>query len=117
MDIQINTIYLIDAKNLGSKQCRYKFETTGMLPDDQQSEKRRDVTRGEPWNRVRVAKNCGEPVALDNLKLVTCNGFRSQEGENQGKNNPLPINQEEGQGHRNQTRVALRSRWCLSLAL
>ena len=46
MDIQINTIYLIDAKDLGSKQCRYKIETTGMLPDDQRSEKRRDVAWG-----------------------------------------------------------------------
>ena len=46
MDIQINTIYLIDAKDLGSKQCRYESETTGKLPDDQRSRKRRDVTRG-----------------------------------------------------------------------
>ena len=55
MDIQINTIYLIDVKDLGSKQCRYEIETTGMLPDDQRSGKRRDVARGitEPA-RVRV---------------------------------------------------------------
>ena len=39
-------IYLIDAKTLGSKQCRYEIEATGFLPDEPRSEKRRDVMRG-----------------------------------------------------------------------
>ena len=42
----MNTIYLIDAKDLGSKQCRYESETMGKLPDDQRSGKRRDIARG-----------------------------------------------------------------------
>ena len=61
MDIQINTIYLIDAKDLGSKQCRYEIEATGMLPDDQRSEKRRDVARGNTkLARVRIVNHFDE---------------------------------------------------------
>ena len=54
MDIQINTIYLIDAKDLGSKQCRCKIETTGKLPDESViwEKKRRHV--GEPSEPARV---------------------------------------------------------------
>ena len=71
MDIQINTIYLIDAKNLGSKQCRYEIEATGMLPDDRQSEKRRDVTRGTSKPaRIRIANHFDESAALDDLKSM-----------------------------------------------
>ena len=33
-------------ENLGSKQCRYKIETMGKLPDDQRSGKRKDVAWG-----------------------------------------------------------------------
>ena len=71
MDIQINTMYLIDVKTLGSKQCRYEIEATGMLPDDPRSEKRRDVTRGtsEPA-RVRVCEPLRESTALDDLKSM-----------------------------------------------
>ena len=55
MDIRINTIYLIDVKDLGSKQCRCEIETMGKLPDDQRSGKRRDVARGNTeLARVRV---------------------------------------------------------------
>ena len=51
MDIHINTIYLIDAKDLGSKQCRCEIETMGKLPDKLAiREKERSITRGKPWN-------------------------------------------------------------------
>ena len=33
-------------ENLGSKQCRYEIETTGKLPDEQRSGKRKDVVWG-----------------------------------------------------------------------
>ena len=73
MDIRINTIYLIDAKDLGSKQCRCKIETMGKLPDDQRSGERKDVVRGtSELTRVRVTKNSDELVALDYLKSVHC---------------------------------------------
>ena len=89
MDIRINTIsdslhdridgytnkYNISnrCENLGSKQCRYEIETTGKLPDDQRSGKRKDVAWGtsEPF-RVRVTKNSDELMALDYLKSVHC---------------------------------------------
>ena len=61
MDIRINTIYLIDAKTLGSKQFRYEIEATGMLPDDQRSGKRRDVARGNTERaRVRIVNHFDE---------------------------------------------------------
>ena len=65
MDIQINTIYLIDAKPYESKQCRYEIEATGLLPDERRSEKRRDVTRGtsEPA-RVRVRDESMALIAI-----------------------------------------------------
>ena len=33
-------------ENLGSKQCGYKIETTGKLPDEPAIRERRDVSRG-----------------------------------------------------------------------
>ena len=71
MDIQINTIYLIDAKDLGSKQCRYKNETTGKLPNDQQSGKRRDVARGntEPARVGSRSSAKNRPEISDNDKV------------------------------------------------
>ena len=52
MDIHINTIYLIDAKDLGSKQFRCEIEMMGKLPDELAiREKERSVTWGKPRNR------------------------------------------------------------------
>ena len=67
MDIQVNTIYLKDAKPYESKQCRYEIEATGLLPDKPTiREKERSVTRGiTETARVRVAKHFDESVALD----------------------------------------------------
>ena len=39
-------IYLIDAKDLGSKQCRCEIETMGKLPDNLAIQEKRDVPRG-----------------------------------------------------------------------
>ena len=52
MDIQINTIYLIDAKTLGSKQCRYEIEAMGFLSDEPVIRERRDVTWGNHRSRL-----------------------------------------------------------------
>jgi len=71
MDIHINTIYLIDAKDLGSKQCRCKIETMGKLPDEPAiREKERSVTRGNHGTgaRVWVAKHFEEPAALEAIE-------------------------------------------------
>ena len=76
MDIQINTIYLIDAKDLGSKQCRCEIETTGMLPDEPViQEKEGRVTRGKPQNRLGLgfANHFDETAALDDLESMLCN--------------------------------------------
>ena len=80
MDIQINTIYLIDAKDLGSKQCRCEIETMGKLPNDQRSRKGRDVTRGKSRNRLDLGlrRTVNELIALDDLKSVHSHGSRSQ---------------------------------------
>ena len=53
-------------ENLGSKQCRYEIETTGKLPDDQRSGKRKDVTWGNPrnWLGLGFLKLC-EELAVD----------------------------------------------------
>ena len=71
MDIQINTIYLIDAKDLGSKQCRYEIEMTGMLPDDHRSGKRRDVAWGntEPARVGSRSSAKNRPEISDNDKV------------------------------------------------
>ena len=71
MDIQINTIYLIDAKDLGSKQCRYESEMTGMLPDDQRFGKRRDVAQGstEPARVGFRSSMKNQPGISDNDKV------------------------------------------------
>ena len=71
MNIQINTVYLIDVKTLGSKQCRYEIETTGMLPDDQRSEKRRDVAQGntEPARVGSRSSAKNRPEISDNDKV------------------------------------------------
>ena len=81
MDIHINTIYLIDAKDLGSKQCRCEIETMGKLPDEPAiREKKGRVTRGKPRNRLRLGlrRTVNELTALDDLKSVHSHGSRSQ---------------------------------------
>ena len=72
MDIHINTIYLIDAKDLGSKQCRCEIEMMGKLPDESAiREKERSVTWGGNHGtgaRVWVAKHFKEPAALEAIE-------------------------------------------------
>ena len=69
MDIQVNTIYLIDAKILGSKQCRYEIEATGMLPDEPtiREKKRRHAGNLGTGLGLWLAKHFDESVALDVL--------------------------------------------------
>ena len=65
MDIQVNMIYLIDAKPYENKQCRYKIEATGLLPDE--SMKRREASRGGSPGLLGLGfvKHFDESVALD----------------------------------------------------
>ena len=72
MDIQVNTIYLIDAKTLGSKQCRYEIEAMGFLSDEPVIRERRDVTWGNHRSRLGLgfANHFDESVALDDLKSM-----------------------------------------------
>ena len=69
MDIQVNTIYLIDAKTLGSKQCRYKIEATGMLPDEPAIREKKRCHAGNLKTRLglRLVKHFDESAALDVL--------------------------------------------------
>ena len=92
MDIRINTIYLIDAKDLESKQCRCKIETMGKLPDDQRSRKGRDVTRGKPRNRwdLGLRRTVNGLTALDDLKLVLAIWSRLQANEIESTDLALP---------------------------
>ena len=77
MDIHINTIYLVDAKDLGSKQCRYEIEMMGKLPDDPVIREKKRRHAGEPSEPAgaRVARNNDELVALEffEISALYCN--------------------------------------------
>ena len=75
MDIRINTIYLIDAKNLGHKQCRHENETMGKLPDEPVIQEKGETSRGEPrnWLGLWFANHFDETAALDDLESMLCN--------------------------------------------
>ena len=92
MDIRINTIYLIDVKDLGSKQCRCEIDTMGKRPDDQRSRKRKDVTRGKPRNLLDLGlrRTVNELTALDDLKLVLAIWSRLQANEIESTDLALP---------------------------
>ena len=72
MDIQVNTIYLKDAKPYESKQCRYEIETTGLLPDEPTIREKKRRHAGNLRNRLGLgfAKHFDESVALDDLKSM-----------------------------------------------
>ena len=69
MDIQINTIYLIDVKTLGSKQCRYEIEATGMLPDEPAIREKKRHHAGNLGTRpgLWLVKHFDESATLDVL--------------------------------------------------
>ena len=69
MDIQVNTIYLTDAKPYESKQCRYEIETTGLLPDEPmiREKKRRHAGNLRTGLGLRLVKHFDESAALDVL--------------------------------------------------
>ena len=75
MDIRINTIYLIDAKDLGSKQCRCEIEMMGKLPDEPAIREKGETSRGEPQNQLGLGfmNHFDETAALDDLESMLCN--------------------------------------------
>ena len=70
MDIQVNMIYLKDAKPYESKQFRCEIEATGLLPDEPMIREKKRRHTGNLQNRLGLGfAMSGELTALDAIEV------------------------------------------------